>query len=75
MDIDRPLTAERLSVGRPKPVALITGASSGIGAALARHWRVDRRFEPALATSDSAARRAEWREALSRSKGWAARDH
>ena len=36
MDMDRPLTAERVSVGRPKPVTLITGASSGIGAELAR---------------------------------------
>ena len=35
MDMDRPAAAERVSVGRPKPVALITGASSGIGAALA----------------------------------------
>jgi glycerol kinase len=40
---------------------------------LARHWHVDRRFEPSVASSDSAARRAEWREALSRSKGWVAR--
>ena len=36
MDMDRPLAAERVSVGRPKPVTLITGASSGIGVELAR---------------------------------------
>ena len=35
MDLDRPLAAERLAVGPAKPVALITGASSGIGMALA----------------------------------------
>jgi short-subunit dehydrogenase len=35
MDLDSPLTAERVSVGPAKPVALITGASSGIGTALA----------------------------------------
>jgi short-subunit dehydrogenase len=35
MDLDRPLTAERISVGPAKPVAVITGASSGIGTALA----------------------------------------
>jgi uncharacterized protein len=35
MDLDRPFTAERISVGPAKPVALITGASSGIGTALA----------------------------------------
>lgn len=33
--MDRPSTAERISVGRPMPVTLITGASSGIGIALA----------------------------------------
>jgi glycerol kinase len=37
---------------------------------LARHWRIDRRFEPSLPTSHAEARRAEWREALRRSKGW-----
>ena len=39
MDLDSPLTAQRVSVGPAKepakPVALITGASSGIGTALA----------------------------------------
>jgi short-subunit dehydrogenase len=36
MDMDRPSATERVSVGRPKPVTLITGASSGIGTALAQ---------------------------------------
>ena len=35
MDLDRPLAAERIAVAPAKPVALITGASSGIGTALA----------------------------------------
>src|SRR5690242_17173973 len=35
MDLDRPLTAERIAVAPARPVALITGASSGIGTALA----------------------------------------
>ena len=35
MDMDRPLPAERISAGPAKPVVLITGASSGIGTALA----------------------------------------
>jgi len=35
MDMDRPATAGRLAGGETRPVALITGASSGIGAALA----------------------------------------
>ncbi len=40
--------------------------------ALARHWQVDRRFEPSMPSSAAAARRAEWREALNRSKKWIA---
>jgi uncharacterized protein len=36
MDMDRPMTAQRSAVGPIKPVALITGASSGIGTALAQ---------------------------------------
>jgi short-subunit dehydrogenase len=35
MDLDRPFTAERISVRPARPVALVTGASSGIGTALA----------------------------------------
>jgi short-subunit dehydrogenase len=36
MDMDNPATATRVAVVETRPVALITGASSGIGAALAR---------------------------------------
>src|SRR4051812_26567848 len=35
MDMDSPATAQRVAVAEMRPVALITGASSGIGAALA----------------------------------------
>src|SRR5256885_927629 len=35
MDMDRPAAAPRVAVAEMRPVALITGASSGIGAALA----------------------------------------
>src|SRR5258705_10171021 len=35
MDMDRPSPAERISAGSARPVVLITGASSGIGTALA----------------------------------------
>jgi glycerol kinase len=40
--------------------------------ALARHWRVDKRFDPIMPPSEAAARRAQWHEALSRSKNWIA---
>src|SRR5256714_2856186 len=35
MDVDKPAAAPRITVAETRPVALITGASSGIGAALA----------------------------------------
>ena len=38
--------------------------------ALAKHWQVDKRFEPTLSLADAAARRAQWHEALGRSKNW-----
>ena len=38
--------------------------------ALAQHWRADKRFQPSMPPAQAAARRAEWREALNRSKGW-----
>ena len=40
--------------------------------ALAQHWQVDKRFEPSMPSSAAAARRAEWNEALNRSKKWIA---
>jgi short-subunit dehydrogenase len=38
MDMDRPAAAPRVAVAEMRPVALITGASSGIGAALAHRF-------------------------------------
>ena len=40
--------------------------------AIARQWRVDRRFEPYMPPRTGRARRARWREALGRSQGWVA---
>jgi glycerol kinase len=39
---------------------------------LARHWKAERRFEPSMPPDRAAARRAEWRAALERAKGWIA---
>jgi glycerol kinase len=68
----RPQVTETTALG----AAYLAGLAVGFWAspdALARHWRVDRRFEPSLPESHAAARRAEWHEALSRSKGWVQR--
>jgi glycerol kinase len=38
---------------------------------LAAHWQLDRRFEPHMERRDAEAKMARWREAVSRSRGWA----
>jgi len=68
----RPQVTETTALGAAYLAGLAVGFWESIDA-LSRHWRVDRRFEPSRPLSDSARRRAEWREALSRSKGWMAR--
>lgn len=41
-------------------------------AELARHWRLDRRFEPVMGEPQRAELRAEWRKAVGRAKEWIA---
>jgi len=69
----RPHVTETTALGAAYLAGLAVGFWESTGA-LSRHWRVDRRFEPSRPVSDSAVRRAEWREALRRSKGWMARE-
>jgi len=66
----RPQVTETTALGAAYLAGLAVGFWDSIET-LARHWHIDRRFEPSLAPSNSAARRAEWHEALGRSKGWA----
>jgi glycerol kinase len=68
----RPQVTETTALGAAYLAGLAVGFWDSPDA-LARHWQVDRRFEPSLPASHSAARRAEWHEALSRSKGWVTR--
>jgi glycerol kinase len=68
----RPQVTETTALG----AAYLAGLAVGFWDStemLARHWRADRRFEPSQPPSHSAAQRAEWSEALHRSKGWVAR--
>src|SRR3954469_15537150 len=65
MDMDSPATAERVAVGPARPVTLITGASSGIGAALAHVFAANghevvlaARREPQLTTIAASIRAA-----------------
>ena len=67
----RPRVTETTALGAAYLAGLAVGVWDSTDA-LAHHWHVDRRFEPSQPLSHSAARRAEWQEALSRSKGWIA---
>ena len=67
----RPKVTETTALGAAYLAGLAVGFWDSIDA-LARHWRVDRRFEPSTPSSATAARRAEWHEALNRSKSWIA---
>ena len=65
----RPKVTETTALGAAYLAGLAVGFWDSTDA-LARHWRVDRRFEPSMQSSAAAARRAEWHEALNRSKSW-----
>ena len=68
----RPRVTETTALGAAYLAGLAVGFWDSIDS-LARHWSVDKRFEPAMPRSQADARRAEWREALNRSKNWIAR--
>jgi len=65
----RPKVTETTALGAAYLAGLAVGFWDSVDS-LAKHWQVDRRFEPSAAPADAAARRAEWHEALGRSKGW-----
>ena len=66
----RPKVTETTALGAAYLAGLAVGFWDSIDS-LARHWHVDKRFEPSAQSSTAVARRAEWREALNRSKSWA----
>ena len=72
MAVVRPQVTETTALGAAYLAGLAVGFWDSTEA-LAQHWRVDKRFEPAMPPSEVAERRAEWHEALSRSKNWIAR--
>jgi glycerol kinase len=70
----RPAVTETTALG----AAYLAGLAVGFwpsASAIAGQWQVERRFEPAMPQSQSATRRARWREAVGRSRGWAGVDH
>ena len=65
----RPQVTETTALGAAYLAGLAVGFWESTDA-LARHWRIDKRFEPAIPRPQAEARRAEWHEALNRSKNW-----
>jgi glycerol kinase len=69
----RPAVTETTALG----AAYLAGLAVGFWASpaeIAGQWRVDRRFEPAMARADADRLRERWREAVSRSKSWTPAD-
>src|SRR6478672_9017117 len=73
VSVVRPQVTETTALGAAYLAGLAVGFGDSIDA-VSRHWRIDKRFEPAQPQAQSSVRRAEWREALSRSKNWITRE-
>jgi glycerol kinase len=67
----RPTVLETTSLGAGYLAGLAVGYWSSLDQ-ISANWQVDRRFEPTRPRSEVEAMRAEWREAVARSRGWAA---
>ncbi len=66
----RPEITETTALG----AAYLAGLATGVWPdrdTLARQWRVERRFEPAISADQAAETRAAWNRAVERSLGWA----
>jgi glycerol kinase len=66
----RPAVIETTALGAAYLAGLQTGYWSDVQS-LAQQWREDARFTPAFGDERRAALLARWREAVSRSRGWA----
>ena len=65
----RPRVTETTALGAAYLAGLATGFWQGADE-LASQWAMDRRFEPAMGHEARADKRARWRQAVERAKGW-----
>ena len=66
----RPHVTETTALG----AAYLAGLATGVWPdrdAVRRQWKIDQRFEPQVSADEAFARRATWRRAVDRTKGWA----
>jgi glycerol kinase len=71
--VERPRNVETTALG----AAFLAGLAVGVWSELeevAATWTLERRFEPAMDGHERRRRMARWRDAVERTKGWAARD-
>jgi glycerol kinase len=68
--VERPRLVETTSAGAAFLAGLATGVWSGTDE-IAALWQLDRRFEPAMGTTERQRLITGWRRAVERSKGWA----
>jgi glycerol kinase len=66
----RPTNTETTALGAAFLAGLAVGVWSGADD-IAACWQVDRRFEPRASDAWRDAKRARWREAVSRARHWA----
>ena len=69
MPVVRPEVTETTALG----AAYLAGLGVGFWdspSAVARNWRAERTFEPAMSRDEAAARRTHWSRAVERSRGW-----
>ena len=69
--VERPRFVETTAIG----AAFLAGLGTGVWSSfdeLKATWQLDQRFEPSGSREDANAAYARWREAVERSKGWAA---
>ena len=65
----RPKVTETTALG----AAYLAGLAAGVWPnrdAIRKQWQVDQQFEPKISADEAAARRATWRRAVERAKGW-----
>ena len=66
----RPTVTETTALG----AAYLAGLAAGVWPSretIKSQWQVDQRFEPKISADEAASRRATWRRAVERTKGWA----
>jgi glycerol kinase len=71
--VERPEVRETTALGAAYLAGLATGFWHDL-AEIASNWRLDRRFEPAMAADRRAEVVADWHRAVERAKGWVVHD-